>query len=84
MKIYIVIGNYDYEPSEVLGVFDSKELATTFKDSRNDFDFISIEEFHLNNIIIKNWKTIMIKRDLVLVIVKAALSVQKKTISLEL
>lgn len=54
MKIYIVIGNYDYEPSEVLGVFDSKELATTFKDSRNDFDFISIEEFHLNNIIIKN------------------------------
>lgn len=56
MKVYVVVGNYDYEPSDVLGVFNSKALATTFKNSRNDFDFIYIQKFHLNNIITKKLK----------------------------
>ncbi len=47
MKIYIVVGNYDYKPSTILGAFDSKESATIFANSINKFDFISVEEIFL-------------------------------------
>ncbi len=56
MKVYVVVGNYDYEPSTILGVFDSKKLAIAFADSIDNFDFLSMEELTLNNTILKNWK----------------------------
>ena len=53
MKVWIVIGNVDYEGNDVLAVFSSKENADKYqefreKQARGYYDSFSVNEFELD------------------------------------
>lgn len=58
MKVYILIGEWDYSSSTVLGVYENEELAEEQKikhEEKADYDSYEVEEHE-----VLKWKEIVI------------------------
>ncbi len=46
MKVYVVIGHWDHEGDDILGIFSTREKAEHCKDNpKSNYDDISIQEW---------------------------------------
>ncbi|AUR91256.1 hypothetical protein NVP1158O_29 [Vibrio phage 1.158.O._10N.261.45.E12] len=47
--VYVLLGGYDYEGEEVLGIYSTKEIAEDSAEvKKKGYDWISIEEYEID------------------------------------
>lgn len=51
MRVFVLLGGFDYEGESLLGVFDSREKAEAAELKAEGFDYLEVRECNLNELV---------------------------------